>query len=219
MSQVTIVDYGVGNVRSIINALEKVGATSVVVSNDKETILNSDGVVLPGVGAFSHGMAKLKENGLDAVIKDYAGMNKPLLGICLGMQMLFSESEEFGLTLGLDLIEGKIQKLKTLNPGYEKLPHVSWNEIAQPDAQAWDNTILDGLNDKANMYFVHTFAASPLHEEHILSTTEYSDYVFCSTVKKGNIYGCQFHPEKSAVEGLSIMKNFVKICEESKNGK
>jgi imidazole glycerol-phosphate synthase subunit HisH len=217
MSQIAIVDYDIGNVKSIINALEKVGA-KVFITRDKAEILNADGAILPGVGAFSHGMEKLTEYGLDIVVKEYASLGKPLLGICLGMQMLFSESEEFGVSKGLGLISGKIKKLETLNPDFEKLPHVSWNEIKKPTVLDWDKTILANLDDARNMYFVHTYAAHPEDETNILSVTEYSSYEFCSSVKKENIYGCQFHPEKSAIDGLSIMKNFVNLCKELKNG-
>ncbi len=217
MIQIAIIDYDIGNVKSIINALEKVGAT-IVVTRNKKDIFNSDGVVLPGVGAFSHGMKKLNDYNLDKTIIQFVKQKKPLLGICLGMQMLFSESEEFGTCKGLDLIGGKIKKLKTLNPKIEKLPHVSWNEILQPPNVTWKNTILEGLNSSSNMFFVHTYAAQPDNQENILSITEYSNFQFCSTVQKENIYGCQFHPEKSAIEGLLIMNNFVNICKEFQNG-
>lgn len=213
MTRIAVIDYDIGNVKSIINALEKVGA-NILITRDEKAILSADGVVLPGVGAFSHGMKKLQEYGLDRVLKKFDGSGVPLLGICLGMQMLFTESEEFGDSKGLDIIKGKVLRLRTLNPRFEKLPHVSWNEIHSVSGNTWDKTILEGLGERANMYFVHTFAAVPASEEDILSVTSYSDYAFCSSVRKGNVYGCQFHPEKSAVEGLSIIRNFVKICEE-----
>ena len=216
MSVVAIIDYDVGNIKSIVNALEKVGAEVIITKNEKE-IMAADGVVLPGVGAFSHGMMKLHEYGLVDVIKNFSKTDKPLLGICLGMQMLFSSSNEFGITFGLDLIHGKIEKLKTLNPEYLKLPHVSWSEIFEPKLDYWKNSILDNISSQENMYFVHSFAAFPENKENILSTTVYSDYEFCSSVQEGNIYGCQFHPEKSASEGLKIMSNFVNICERNKN--
>ena len=173
MTLLTIIDYNIGNVKSIINSLEKVGA-NVLLTRDEDVILNSDGVILPGVGAFSHGMKKLKEYDLDKTITRYVAKNKPLLGVCLGMQLLFSESEEFGVCKGLNLIEGKVTKLKTLNSRYEKLPHVSWNEISEPNYLTWENTIMERLNSSSNMYFVHTFAAEPVNQQNILSTTEYS---------------------------------------------
>lgn len=213
MTKIAIIDYDIGNVKSIISALENVGA-EVVLTRDTELINSADGVVLPGVGAFSHGMMNLEEYGLDKILQTYADSGKPLLGICLGMQMLFSESEEFGITKGLGIIDGKIVRLKTLNPQYEKLPHVSWNELLQTKNTPWKDTILDGLDNNSNMYFVHTFAANPTDHANILSSTIYSDSTFCSSVKRGNVYGCQFHPEKSATLGLLIMKNFVTICKE-----
>lgn len=212
MTIIAIIDYEVGNIRSIFSAFEKVGATPKL-TRDRQEILNTDGVVLPGVGAYSHGMEKLKEHGLDLVIKDFAATGRPVLGICLGMQLLLSESDEFGLTKGIGLIPGSVRQLKLLNPKVQKLPHVSWNELQKPNNVSWDGTIFEEVNPEENMYFVHSFAAVPENESHVLSLTNYSDSQFCSSVKNGNVYGCQFHPEKSAVEGLKIVSNFIRICE------
>ena len=181
-----------------------------------EDILNADGLVLPGVGAFSYGMESLKKYNLIQAIKEYVKTNKPFLGVCLGMQMLFEESEEFGKTPGLELISGKVIKLPTQNNKFEKLPHVSWNEVTSKYV-SWDGTILNEIEERIDMYFVHSFVAIPKEEQNILSVTEYSNYEFCSSVKKNNIYGCQFHPEKSGKSGLKIIDNFVKICKENKN--
>lgn len=211
MTVIAIIDYEIGNVRSIANALEKVGA-QVIFSRDREEILAADGVILPGVGAFSHGMAKLHEHHLVDSIKEFVRTGKPLLGICLGMQLLFRHSEEFGETPGLDLVAGSVVKLETLNPDYQKLPHVSWNELQEPETGRWRHTILDEIEVGEDMYFVHTYAAKPIDPSHVLATTVYSDYEFCSAVKKDNVYGCQFHPEKSATVGLKIINNFLKIC-------
>ncbi len=214
--KISIIDYEIGNVKSIINAFRKIGIEPIL-TNDRDVILNSDGLVLPGVGAFKHGMENLKKYGLKEIIYDFVVTKKPFMGICLGMQMLMEESEEFGITKGLGLIEGNVIKLPVQNPDYEKLPHVSWNEINEHKTN-WKNTILDNILEKSDMYFVHSFVVEPKREENILSTTEYSNYSFCSTVKKDNIYGCQFHPEKSGEVGLRIMKNFVNLCKEKKNG-
>lgn len=210
---IAIIDYGVGNVKSIMNALKKIGVDALLTKNGKE-ILDADGVILPGVGAFAHGMMNLSKYDLIDIIHQYTNTKKPFLGICLGMQMLFEESEEFGITKGLGLIEGKVTKLHTNNLNYNKLPHVSWNEIDKKDID-WDSTILEKVTEKSDVYFVHSFVAEPSKDENILATTMYSDYTFCSATKKDNIYGCQFHPEKSAEVGLQIMKNFVRICKES----
>jgi glutamine amidotransferase len=211
---VTIVDYGIGNVRSILNAFDKVGITAVL-SRDKEIILNSDGVVLPGVGAFSHGMSNLHEYELVDVLKEYAKTKKPLLGICLGMQMLLDESEEFGETEGIGLISGKVVQLIARQERDDKLPHVSWSEIEQK-SNSWEGTILKNVPSKSDMYFVHSYVVVPNDEQHILATTKYSDDEFCSVIKKDNIYGCQFHPEKSATMGLQIIENFATIIKEHK---
>jgi len=170
-------------------------------------------LVLPGVGAFSHGMENLISFCLVDMIKEYVLLEKPFLGICLGMQMLFDESEEFGGAKGLGLIPGKVIKLPTKDVLNEKLPHVSWNEL-NSNSVRWDQTILEGVTDGSDVYFVHSFIAQPENPSHVLSTTEYSGYHFCSSIKKGNIYGCQYHPEKSGDVGLNIIKNFVRICQQ-----
>jgi len=205
--KVAIVDYDIGNVRSIINVFKKFDI-EIILTKDKKDILEANGVVLPGVGAFAHGMENLKKYGLIDILNEYVKTNKPFLGICLGMQMLLEESEEFGITKGLGYIKGKIIKLPIKND--EKLPHVSWNEIKQKNI-GWKNTILDSIEENSNMYFVHSFVAVPESESNILSTTEYGGIEFCSAVIKGNIYGTQFHPEKSATIGLKVIENFVKI--------
>tara|TARA_B110000967_G_scaffold208664_1_gene261644 strand:+ start:143 stop:790 length:648 start_codon:yes stop_codon:yes gene_type:complete len=213
--KIVIVDYDLGNVRSILNAFEQVGI-SPILSRDKDVILNADGLILPGVGAFSHGMKNLHKYSLVEVLKDYAKTGKVLLGICLGMQMLLDESEEFGNTQGIGLIHGKVIKLPTKDKNNEKLPHICWNEI-EPKHQNWNNTILNSIPLKSDMYFVHSYIAEPKDDTNILSTTVYSDYRFCSSLKQGNVYGCQFHPEKSAKIGLEIIKNFVNIAKEGKS--
>jgi glutamine amidotransferase len=209
--KIAVIDYGIGNVRSMLSAFENQGA-HVILTRNKEEILESDGVILPGVGAFSHGMESLNKYSLVEVIKDYIGTNKPFMGICLGMQMLFDESEEFGKNAGLGLISGSVIRLPTAEVNNEKLPHVSWNELNSKNIQ-WVDTILKDIKEGSDMYFVHSFVAQPRDDNDILSTTEYSGYNFCSSVKKGNIYGCQFHPEKSGQIGLKIIKNFIRMCQ------
>ena len=210
--KIVIVDYGIGNVKSIINAFENQGER-IFLSRDRDIILGADGIILPGVGAFSHGMNNLNKYGLVTILKDYVKTGKPLLGICLGMQMLLEESEEFGNTKGIGLIKGKVIKFPLEQTNKVKLPHISWNEI-QPKKINWKNTILDNIDENSDMYFVHTFIAEPDNENEILSVTKYHNQVFCSSIKKENIYGCQFHPEKSSKKGLSIIKNFIKIVKQ-----
>jgi glutamine amidotransferase len=210
--KIAIINYDIGNVQSILNAFEKQGVNAIL-TREKNEILDADGVILPGVGAFSFGMGNLKKYNLINTINEYVKTNKPFMGICLGMQMLFEESEEFGKTLGLGLISGEVIKLPIQNSKFEKLPHVSWNELSQKNI-GWDQTILNEIEENSDMYFVHSFIAIPKDDRHILSTTEYSGYEFCSSVKKDNIYGCQFHPEKSGKIGLKIINNFIKITKE-----
>jgi len=209
--RIAIIDYDLGNIRSILSAFKNQGA-SIFLTNNKHEILQSDGVILPGVGAFKHGMDSLKKYDLVDTINEYIQTGKPFMGICLGMQMLFDESEEFGNTLGLGLIPGKVIKLPTKDVNSEKLPHISWNELSCVENK-WFGTILEDLNEGTDMYFVHSFVAQPENEGNILSSTEYSGYSFCSSVIKDNIYGCQFHPEKSGKDGLKIINNFIRICE------
>ena len=207
---IVILDYGIGNVKSILNAFEKTGINAIL-SRERNVIFKAKGIVLPGVGAFYQGMNNLNKYGLVDIIKEYVKTRKPLLGICLGMQMLLEESEEFGLTKGIGLIKGKVIKIPIKESNKIKLPHISWNEIKPKNIQ-WQNTIFNKVDINSDMYFVHSYVVKPDNEDEILSTTNYFDAEFCSALKKDNIYGCQFHPEKSARSGLQIIKNFINIC-------
>jgi len=208
--KIVIIDYGIGNVKSMYNAFYNIGFKPELTS-DKQTILNADAVVLPGVGAFNKGMENLNESGLFQIIHDFIKKGNPFLGVCLGMQMLLEESEEFGLTPGLGLIKGKVVKLPILPNSVEKLPHVSWNELREPTGGRWNGTILNKVPINTDAYFVHTFVAVPKYEENILATTDYAGINFCSAIHYENIYGTQFHPEKSSQSGLSILTNFVNL--------
>lgn len=210
MSRIAILDYGIGNVRSISNALDKIGASSNI-TRDEKTILSSDGLILPGVGAFAHGMNNLTKFNLKKLIYNFVDTGKPLLGICLGMQLLMETSSEFGITKGLGLIRGNVNKLSVKT---SKLPHVAWSEISPTSTNRWSNTILENTIAGSNFYFVHTFAANPMNIEDSLSLTLFDDRYFCSSVHRDNIYGMQFHPEKSGIQGLNILKTFAKISAE-----
>ena len=215
MIKIAVIDYGLGNTKSICSALEKTGA-QVSLTNSRDEILLSDGVILPGVGAFSHGMERLISQKLDDLIREFVETGKPLLGICLGMQMLFDQSEEFGLSKGLCIIPGQVQRLDRCDASAEKLPHVSWSGISTvKNTPGWNSTILESIDDNEDMYFVHSYYAKPANSGDILSLSRYAGHNFCSTVKHNNVYGCQYHPEKSATSGLRVIKNFVTICNEA----
>jgi glutamine amidotransferase len=210
MTTVAILDYGIGNIQSISNAVEHIGAQALITRKENE-ILAADALILPGVGAFAKGMSNLNEFGLIDSIYKFVDSGKPFLGVCLGMQMLLEESEEFGTTKGLGLIKGKVVKIALPeNSGY-KLPHISWNAINKPSPARWNSTILEGISEGAKVYFVHTFMASPKEQDDILSITEYGGGNFCSAVQHENVYGTQFHPEKSAEIGLTVLKKFISL--------
>ena len=207
---IVIIDYGIGNIKSIYNAIDNIGFIPQL-TFDAQKILNADSLILPGVGAFAIGMKNLESTGLNDVIKEYVKKGRPLLGICLGMQMLMNSSEEFGLNNGLGLIEGKVVKFPTVSDLNEKIPHVSWNELNEPFSGRWEGTILDGLKSSIETYFVHSYFVGPLNSEDILATTNYAGVDFCSAIQLENIYGTQFHPEKSGAIGLSILNNFINL--------
>lgn len=203
---VTVVDYGMGNILSVMRALEHCGA-EVALESDPSLIAAAPRLVLPGVGAFGDGMAELQQRGLVEALRAYAASGRPLLGICLGMQMLLDGSDEFGASDGLGLIPGWVRKLPE-QPG-TKLPHIGWSAISPPQGASWDGTLLENVPAGHEMYFVHSYHADPANPAHRLAETRYGDYDFCSVVKKANITGCQFHPEKSGEVGLGIIRRFL----------
>jgi glutamine amidotransferase len=205
---VVILDYGIGNVKSIANALIEIGAVPILSSNEK-LIMEAEALILPGVGAFNKGMTNLIEANLVQVIEKFVSTGKPFLGICLGMQMLLEESDEFGTTEGLGLIPGKVQKLKLDKGSNEKLPHVAWNEIKEPEMGRWRNSLLESTAINTDVYFIHSFAAIPSNSENILAEANYGNINFCAAVKKNNVTGVQFHPEKSGKNGLKMLSQFL----------
>ncbi|MEM2133226.1 MAG: imidazole glycerol phosphate synthase subunit HisH [Candidatus Freyarchaeota archaeon] len=198
-----IIDYGMGNLRSLENALRMVGANCIVSSREKE-LANSDALALPGVGAFRDAIKNLKP--LTNFILKYVKEDKPLLGICLGMQLLFSESTEDGLYQGLDIISGRVVKL----PPSVKIPHIGWNTLL---LEKKDSALIEGIPDNSYVYFVHSYYAIPEDSKVTVAWTDYG-VRFPSIIQYGNVYATQFHPEKSGEVGIRLLKNFVKLCEE-----
>lgn len=208
MVDVTIIDYGVGNLLSVQRGFEHCGA-HVTVTSDPEVILRSERLVLPGVGAFRDAMMELEQRGLPSVIRAYAASGKPFLGICLGMQMLLDESEEFGVTKGLGLIPGKVVPVpsKTVSGEPQKIPHIGWNAL-YPASDSWAGTFLDGIQPASSVYFVHSFMAQPKEAHHRLANCLYGGHEVPAVIGSGNVVGCQFHPEKSGEVGLGILRAF-----------
>ena len=207
--KVGIVDYGLGNLFSIERALQHIGADCLI-SDNPEELLECERVVLPGVGAFADAMKGLK-GGLADALKKVIDRGIPLLGICLGMQLMMTESEEFGRHRGLGLIRGKAVRLQeTLSTKARvKIPHIGWNSLNSKGKGAWARTILEGLEEGTFVYFVHSYIVVPDDRACVLATTEYGKDKFCSVVSSGSIIGCQFHPERSGEVGLNILRNFV----------
>jgi len=199
---IAIIDYGMGNIRSVEQALKYIGAEHIV-TDDKEEILRSDGVILPGVGAFPKAMDVLEEKDLVCVLKEFGSSGKPLLGICLGMQLLFEKSEELQDCNGLNLLPGVIRKLKVPY----KIPHMGWNELKKDG----EISLWNGVEDGSFVYYVHSYYAD-CPNEIVYGSSEYGVQV-PGFVAKGNIYGAQFHPEKSGDIGMQMLKNFKGVVE------
>lgn len=211
MIEVTVIDYGVGNLLSVSRALEYCGA-KVTVTSDTKSILCAGRVVLPGVGAFADGMTALENNGLDTVVREVAAKGTPLLGICLGMQLFFDKSEEFGATAGLGLIPGSVVNIPATTASGEsrKIPHIGWNELVLPDSHGpLQADLLSDLTLDEAVYFVHSFMALPKSNSHRLADCIYGDIRISAAVKYDNVVGCQFHPEKSGEVGLKILRRFI----------
>jgi glutamine amidotransferase len=208
---VTIVDYGLGNLYSIRRAVEYLGG-SAVIAEEPSLVAEAKRLILPGVGAFGKGMDNLIKMGLVDILKDFAASGRPMLGICLGMQLLMDESEELGRRKGLGIIRGKVVRLSGDSASVPcKIPHIGWNTVsrARPSG-CWDGTILNGLPEGCFMYFVHSYAPAPSDSGDTISVTEYGGKVFSSAIQKGSVCGCQFHPERSASGGLMVLDNFIK---------
>lgn len=207
---VAIIDYETGNLFSVEHACEYVGLSAAITS-DSTVIMDADAVILPGVGAFGGAMENLKRLDLEFPLKDFIATGKPFMGVCLGLQLLFSESEEFGRHKGLGIIEGSVVRFPAQTAVGEpvKVPHIGWNRIHKPSGKDWDNSPLRNLNEGEFMYFVHSYYPEPLSKDVILSITDYEGVQFCSSISQKNVFACQFHPEKSAKAGLEIYKQWA----------
>jgi glutamine amidotransferase len=209
--EVAVMDYGVGNLLSVRRALEHCGAT-VTVTADREALMSAARVILPGVGAFANAMTELRNRGLDGVAKEVAANGIPLLGICLGMQMLLDESEEFGVTAGLGLIPGRVVPVPSTTAAGDphKIPHIGWNALVSSRRRAsWDDTVLRPVKPGEAVYFVHSFMANPADPEDRIADCLYGDRPISAVIGRGNVLGCQFHPEKSGEVGLKILRAFL----------
>ena len=206
--KIAIIDYKMSNIFSIKNALDTVGHQSQV-TFDRKTILEADGLVLPGVGSFPDAMQHLEELGLIDVISDFIKNGKLFLGICLGFQLLFENSEEFEQRKGLGIIEGRVEKFSSKSP--LPVPHVGWNTIIKqipPKQNILGTPSKIMLDDNDYYYFVHSYCVKPKNIEDIYAVTRYGQHEFCSSIKLDNVFGCQFHPEKSGPRGLTFLKNY-----------
>ena len=199
---IAIIDYGVGNLFSLSRSLEAIGAEAAV-TRDPETIKSAERIILPGVGAFGDAMDKLKENGMNELIRQQAFLGKPLMGICLGMQLLFEKSLEFGEHEGLSLIPGTVRPIADVISPSLKIPQIGWNALRKTNP----SYILRDVKDGECVYFVHSYYADTA-PEYIIADTEYSARL-TAAVARGNVCGCQFHPEKSGNTGLRILKSFA----------
>ncbi len=202
---IAIVDYGVGNLFSLKSSFAAIGVETVV-SGEEKILKKADKIILPGVGAFSDAAAKLRESGLDLFIKEQAAAGKPLMGICLGMQMLFERSFEYGCHEGLGLIPGEVRPISEVIPQDFKIPHIGWNALNFTENKT---EIFKYINDGDHVYFVHSFYGAKC-DAHVTATAEYGAPL-CASVQKDNVYGCQFHPEKSGKTGLAILKGFCDL--------
>ena len=210
MKNVVVVDYGLGNLKSIQRGLDKVGA-KVTITSDLDVIAKAERLVLPGVGAFEAGMAGLQKADLVDVIQGFVKTGNTLLGICLGMQMLLEHSEEHGKHEGLGLIPGVVKKIPESIKGKfaRKIPHIGWTKLYPFEDNDWRGTCLEDVKVGEYFYFVHSFMAVPSTQKHIIAQCEDKGLLVTAAVKKDNVIGLQFHPEKSGEAGLKILKSFV----------
>lgn len=211
-TKVTVMDYGIGNVFSVLRALSQVA--DVHFTADAKEAAAADRLVVPGVGAFADCMNQLTGRGLADVVKEFSQSGRPMLGICVGMQMLFDRSEEFGNVSGLGILPGHVREIasKTDTGERRKIPHIGWSPLQLgPNRADWSGSVLSSLNPGATMYFVHSFSVIADNPDHVLAAVDYEGYPVTAAIQSGNVFGTQFHPERSAANGQSLLKAFVSI--------
>lgn len=215
--RVGLVDYGMGNLFSVAQALRHVGLDPELL-HAPDASRRWDAIVIPGVGAMPKAMASLRRSGWDAALRDHAQSRRLTFGICLGMQLLFERGSEHGDQAGLGLVPGHVVRLPEGRAGGERLlvPHIGWNTVTE--GQEWEGSMLAGTAPGTAFYFVHSYVCVPEHVEHVLATTEYGGFRFCSAVRSDMVLGCQFHPERSGGAGLRIFEEFRKLVEQAVTG-
>jgi imidazole glycerol-phosphate synthase subunit HisH len=213
--RVAIVDYHLGNLFSVKHACGHVGLDAVITA-DRAVIESADAIILPGVGAFGDAMKSLTAEGLVEPLRELAASDTPFLGICLGLQLLFTESEEFGTHAGLGIVPGRVVRFPDLGTSAgrrRKVPHVGWARVNRPAGTSWDGTVLAGLADGHYEYFVHSYHVAPENRADVLTTSTYGEQEFCSAVKRGNVTAFQYHPERSGARGLRVYRNLhAQLC-------
>lgn len=211
---VTVIDYGIGNLLNMVRALQRCGARVSVVEQATGVSQLPERLVLPGVGAFAGGMAEMRQRGFDDMVRRFAHSGRPFLGVCVGAQMLFDVGEEFGAHEGLGLIAGRVQPVSAVTPAgaRHRIPHIGWSVLERPAARAtWSRTPLSTFPHGESAYFVHSFAPVPTEESHRLADTYYDGVRICAAVGRDNVWGCQFHPERSGESGLAVLKAFLEL--------
>jgi len=224
-ARIAIVDYERSNLYNVERALHFIGAKNVLTANKAADLFAADKVILPGVGAFGDAMNRLKKTGMSQAVIDFIQTGKPLLGICLGMQLLLEESEEHGIHKGLGVIPGRVRHFRDfVKDDRVKVPHIGWSELCPAnqagshDCNGWEGTVFQNVERKTCFYFIHSYVSVPSNPEDWFSVTEYGGYSFCSVIKRNNVLGCQFHLERSGEAGLQLLKNFVCMPWEEING-
>ncbi len=209
MRSISVVDYGVGNLKSVSRAIEEAGG-SVKFIKDSESLLSADRILLPGVGAFGHCVNELKNRQLFDSVKAYIEKERPLLGICVGMQMLLDVGLEFGKHEGLGFISGEVAKIPVPSKKV-KLPHIGWNNLSFFSDESKKCPLLSSIKESDYFYFLHSYRSVPSTDQNVLATTDYEGVKIPALIGRGSVYGCQFHPEKSGVKGIQVLKNFLSL--------